>query len=429
MKSLSFLLISVIGLSASANWKQSGSLEIYYRKLGISSTPEVSSESAGFDGNLKFDWSTRSKQFRFKSDLDFRTDYLSKDSVEQFQGNPSQFYLETKTGSVKWRAGYQTIIPEGPDLLNPADVIHSKNWIDPTNPEHLSSLGLSLSQEVDEWQWEAFFIPRQTEPVLPGDRSPWWPRNKRLPIESENAQFLVHQDTKYKILDPVDPNQALKNNFALRAGRKSESFEFQTVYYEGLSQDPNLLIASTLTLVQSDPFLIVQLDSPAELYPFYFKQRVAAGTFMIPRGSWAIRGGANWIKALGDDARLPGERSTSVLGIEKSFDTRKGMITTILQYQAQKRQNTDQISFMRSIFENAWSLGFRIPWGEETQFLGGVIYDTIGKSSVYRLNASRRLTDSLSFGLEGTLLQGPEETMLGLYDKYDRYGLSFTYHW
>jgi len=380
------------------------------------------------NANIKTDWNAR-RIYKFRSDFEFQTDYLTKDSQEQFQFNPASFYFEAKTNPLKWRAGFQTIVPEGPDILNPADVIHSKNWIDPMSPTHLSSLGLSVSQEIDAWQWEAFFIPRQTEPVLPGDYSPWWPREKRLPIESQNTEIRVPEGVAYKVNEPTELNQALKNSFMLRLLRKSENFEFQTVFYEGFSQDPHLLTVSTLTLIATGSKEILQLDSPVLLMPLYYKHRVAAMTFVFPFESWAIKGGANWMKPLGDDSRIPGERSTGVLGFEKSFETRKGLVTAILQYQGQNRQDKNQISFLRSIYESAYSLAFRIPWGEETQFLGGVIYDSIGKSSILRLSASRRLTDSWTADLEGNFLQGPEDTLLGLYGNHDRYGLGFTYHW
>jgi len=58
-----------------------------------------------------------------------------------------------------------------------------------------------------------------------------------------------------------------------------------------------------------------------------------------------------------------------------------------------------------------------------------VIYDTVGKSSVSKLSISRRLTDSFSVHVDGQWLEGPEDTLVGLYTKYDRYGLGISYFW
>lgn len=428
MRAGTFLFSILIGFAAEAAWKSAGSAQLYFRQYSFSQTEDVPNKNGGLNANFKLDWSNR-KALKVRSDLDLRTDSFSKDSKEKFQFNPRQFFFEADTASIQWRAGYQTIIPEGPDFLNPADVIHSKSWIDPISPDHLSSLGLSVSQEVDVFHWEVFYIPKQTTAILPGERSPWWPREKRLPIESDDMELQIPDNVQYRVTDSVELNEALRNNFAFRFQVRAESFESQFVYYEGLAQEPYLLADLDATLIATTPQLVLLLNSPVHLRPLYFKQRVLAGTFMIPFESWALRGGANWIKPLSDDSRVPGESGTGVLGVEKSFETRKGLVTLILQHAAQKRQAKNQISFLRSIYENAWSFGFRVPWGDEIQFLGGVIFDTVGKSSVYRVGSSIRLTDSWTSELEANLLDGPEDTLLGLYKNHDRFGIGFTFHW
>jgi hypothetical protein len=411
----------MISGSALAEWMSSGSAQLFYQKYGVTEAKNFSNQTGGLDLNLKNDWKSK-KLWRFRSDLELVTDQFSKDSEEGARFNPKNFLLENRSTPVTVKLGFQTLIPEGPDILNPADVIQSKDWKDPTSPRPLGSAGLSLSQEWNEWQWEALYIPRQTEPRLPGEQSLWWPREKRLPIESEFInEARIPADLDYKITDPVEINQALQNNIALRLQRKSEAFEAQLVYYQGLSQDPHLFFnASSTNFV---------LESPVTLIPFYYRHQVVAGTFVLPINTWSLKGGANWIKPIGSDERLPGEESTSVLGVEKNIETRKGIVTILLQHEEQKRQAQDQISFLRSLFENAWSLGLRIPWGEDTQFLGGVIYDTVGKSSVCKLSITRRFTDAFSVNLDGQWLEGPDETLVGLYTKYDRYGLGFTYYW
>jgi len=404
-----------------AEWKSSGSTQVFYQQYGFPSSAKFANQVVGLDLNLKTDWKAN-KQWRLRTDLELLSDQASKDSEERTQFNPKSFFIENKSTPVVLRFGFQTVVPDGPDILNPADVIHSKNWKDPTTTQNLGSAGLSLSQELDVWQWEIFYIPQQTKPILPGEQSPWWPREKRLPLESEFVtEAKIPSDIDYKIADAVEINDALKNNYAVRLQRKSEAFESQLVYYQGLSQDPHLFFnASSTNFV---------LDSPVLLIPFYYRHQVVAGTFVLPLKSWSLKGGANWIKPLGTDARLPGEESTAVIGVEKNIETRKGILTVLIQHESQKRQAQDQISFLRSIFENAWSLGLRVPWGEDTQLIGGVIYDTVGKSSVSKLSITRRLTDSFSINVDGQWLEGPDDTLVGLYTKYDRYGLGLTYFW
>ena len=404
-----------------------GAIQGYYKQFALSPNDESANAAAGFNSDLKFDLKSKSSG-RFKADLEFQTDQVSKDAAEKFRFNPRSLYLEKKSSMVVMRAGFQTIIPEGPDFLNPADVIHSKDWKDPTNPRSLGSAGISLSHEGSIWQWEAFFIPVQTKPRFPGDRSPWWPRGKRIPIESNDTEFQVPSDIKYTVTDGEDINHSLSNNYALRLGGKGVSFEGQLVFYEGLSQDPNVVIDSSGTLIALSPKLILLMNSPVILKPLFFKHRALAGTFVVPLETWSIKGGASQTKPVGDDSRLPGEVMTGVLGFEKNFETSKGLVTLILQHEVQRREAKNQISFLKSIYENAWALGFRIPWGEDLQFLGGFIFDTVGKSSLARLGANLRLSDAISLEIDSQFLQGPEETLLGLYDKYDSLSLGLTYH-
>lgn len=421
MAVLVMLLIAGLTSFARAEIKHSGSAQIYYQKYAFAPSTKFSNQAAGLELNLKTDWKAN-RQWRLRSDLELQTDQLSKDPEEMTQFNPKSFFIENKSTPVVMKLGYQTLIPDGPDILNPADVIHSKNMKDPTSPQALASAGLSLSQEWDLWQWEIFYIPQQTKPRLPGEQSAWWPREKRLPLESEFVtEAQIPSDIDYKITDEIEINQALKNNYAFRLQRKSESFEALLLYYEGLSQDPHLFFSASST-----NFV---LDSPVLLIPFYYRHQVVAGTFVLPIGSFSLKGGANWIKPVGDDTRLPGEESTNVIGIEKNIETRKGIVTVLVQHEGQKRQAKDQISFLRSVFENAWSLGLRIPWGEDTQLIGGYIYDTVGKSSVSKASLTRRLTDSLSVNLDGQWLDGPENTLVGLYTKYDRYSVGLSYFW
>ena len=409
------LLFSFSGFQSWGQSNSGGSLQGYYKQFAFSNNEESASAAAGFNGELKFDWKSK-PVWRLKADLEFQTDQISKDVNEKFRFNPRSFYLENRSTAVVLRAGYQTMIPEGPDFLNPADVIHSKDWKDPTNPRNLGSAGVSLSHEGSIWQWEAFFIPVQTKPRFPGDRSPWWPRGKRIPIESNDTEFQVPSDIKYAVTDGEDINHSLSNNYALRLGGKGVSFEGQLVFYEGLSQDPNVVIDSSGTLLALAPKLILLMNSPVILKPLFFKHRALAGTFVVPLETWSIKGGVSQTKPISDDSRLPGEVISGVLGFERNFETSKGLVTLILQHEAQKREAKNQISFLKSIYENAWAVGFRIPWGEDLQFLGGLIFDTVGKSSLARLGASVRLIDALSLEIDS------------LYDKYDSVSLGLTYH-
>lgn len=422
-----FFFTLLASSSVHAQWKFSGSAGPYGNALTLPSSSLTPTTKAGLVTELKLD-KKYSSDWRFKSELIFRSDFLAKDSVETFQWVPRNFYLQKKTESLTFRLGYQTLSIDGPDVINPADIVHSKNWIDPTNPITMGSAGLSVSQEIDAWNWEVLYIPYQTAPVLPGAHSPWLPRKNRLPLESENIEFRIPDNTRYQYLDPRQLHSALSHNIAAKIQRKTEKLEVQAVYYEGLSQTPFVLTRVGANLLQTVPTQIYEVNSTVKLLPLYYRQQAVAGTFLIPLDTWAIKGGMNWMKPY-NDMRVPAETKTFVGGVEKNVETSLGMVTGIVQYIHQERLNSTQISFLRSFFERAWSAGLRVPWGEETSFLLGGIYDTVGKSSIYKLGATHRLTNSWSVEAAAQYLQGPEKTLVGLYDRYDSYQLKALYYW
>jgi hypothetical protein len=413
---------------AFGEWKFSGLAAPYINALSMPSTTVTPTQKSGFVTEIKFENKLNSN-WRLRGDIFLRNDFLAKDAVERFQWNPRNLYLQRKFNSLTARVGYQIQALDGPDIVNPADVVNAKNWIDPTAPVTLGSAGLSLSQEIKSWTWEIFYIPRQTTPILPGAHSPWLPRKDRVPIESDNTVLKIPDNVQYKYLNSEELNHALSNNVSIKLQRKTEKLETQLLFYDGLAQIPFLLTQINATLIAQTPKQILLADSPVKLIPLYYRQQAAAATFVIPLDTWVIRAGINWLKPYANGDKTPGETTTAVVGVEKNVETKIGLITGIFQYIRQQRQVKEQISFLRSIFEEAWTLGARIPWGEETQFFLGGLYDQVGKSSLYSFGATHRLSTSWSVELGAKYVEGPKETLLGLYSRYDSYQARFVYYW
>lgn len=427
VKTLIFIFALVFHSPARGEWKFSGSASSYINSLQIPSTTSAPSDKAGLYSELKLDNKINSA-WRFKSDSIIRTDFVARDSVEFFQFIPRNLYFQKRGKSLIFRFGFQTLQIDGPDVVNPADIVHAKNWIDPSSPLTMSSAGLSMSQEIAEWNWELFYVPKQTPAVLPGEQSPWLPRKKRLPIESENTEIRIPDNVHYQYLAATELDNALDHNVTAKIQRKSENLETQFIYYNGLSHSPFLLTKVNGTLISVNPDVIL-VDSPVRLKPLYYRHQAIAGTFVIPFESWAFRGGMNWLKPQGSDPRIPDETTLLVVGMEKSVETSLGLITVIADYVRQRRQDENQISFLRSIQEEAVTIGTRVPWGEETQFFAGGLYDLIGQSYLFKISANHRLSSSWSVEGGAQMITGTEDTLLGLYERYDSYHLKFSHFW
>lgn len=427
MKKTVWVFAALLSVSARGEWKYSGNVAPYFQKIMVDTTTVSPSEKGGVSGSINLENKLNS-QWKFRSDIWMRSDFFARDAVETFQYVPKSFYLQHKSKVVTMRFGYQTMELLGPDLVNPADVVHSKNWVDPTNPVSQSSAGISLSKESGDWNWEVMYVPRQTAPTLPGAHSIWLPRKNRLPIESQDTEIRIPDNVEYQYLGAKTVNNALNNNVAVKLQRKTDALETQLVYFNGLAHSPYVNTRVTGTLVSVSPDIIA-VTSPVKLIPLYYRHQVAAGTFNMPFGSWAIHGGINWMKPQGSDDRIPKETTLMVAGFEKSFETSLGMVTGILDYVKQKRLDKDQISFLRSIMEEAVTGGVRIPLGEETQIFAGGLYDLAGSSSVYKASVAHRLSSSLSVEGQGQMIQGPPKTLLGLYERYDSYQVKLIWSW
>lgn len=425
MKSVSWMMLFLFPYTAEAQWKFSGNVAPYFQKLGIQTTPVSPSEKGGVSANLLVE-NKLNPNWRFRSDTWIRSDFFARDAEESFQYVPKSFYLQHKNKILTTRVGFQTLQIDGPDLVNPADIVHSKNWIDPSAPVSQSSAGLSFSRDEGAWNMELFYVPRQTAPLLPGSHSAWLPRKNRLPIESEDTEIRIPDGVEYQYLGSKTLGNALNHNVTLKLQRKTDVIETQFIYYNGLSHSPYLLTRVSGTLLSVNPDVIA-VTSPVKLIPLYYRHHAVTGTFNLPMNSWGIHGGFNWQKPQGSDDRIPQETTLMVLGMEKSFETRLGMITGILDYVRQKRQNEDQISFFRSIMEEAVTGGIRIPLGEETQIFAGGLYDMKGQSSLYKASLSHRISSSVSVEAQGQILQGPTKTLIGLYQNYDSYQLKLIW--
>ncbi|MBY0517328.1 MAG: hypothetical protein K2P81_10490 [Bacteriovoracaceae bacterium] len=418
----------IITTDAVADWKYSGNVAPYFNGLNFGTSHNVPTQKAGLQTEHRLEKKINS-QLKFKSDIWIRTDYNARDEVERFQWNIKNLYLQSKYKTMALKLGYQTMQTDGPDIINPADIVHSKNWVDPTNPVSLGSAGLSLAQEKNAWSWEILYIPSQTKPVLPGAHSPWLPRENRLPIESQNLELRIPNDVTYRYLSAEEINHATRNNVAAKIARKTENLEMQLVYYNGLAQSPFLLTEVNASLISLSPKQVLMVDGPVKLKPLYYRQQAMAATFLIPFESWAIKGGANIQKPETNDSRVPKETYTGVIGLEKSVETPIGLITGVIEHVRQKKLNENQISFLRSLFEEAWTAGVRIPWGEETTFMLGGVYDQVGGSSIYKFNVNRRLSTSLTMDFGTQHIQGPQKTLLGIYQKYDSAQFKLVYSW
>lgn len=429
MKLIFWILIFILAHStfALAQFKNSGSLGLHAQKYEYDLGNDFKSDFLNWTLSSRIDY--KSFHFKLKSDLNIQDEFSQNSAESETLIQIKNLYFELPLNKIKTRWGYQTLQVDGPDFANPANMMHAENWTDPTNPLTLASLGLSASYEFEQWQVELLFVPKQTLARLPHEKSAWWPRQKRLMVETEDTELRIPDDIKYNIQEMELIDDADLNNVALLIKQKGESLETQIAVYDGLSMNPFILTELTAQVISLNPTQILLLESPIILKPIGYRHSVTAATFLIPFETWSIKGGTQFSKPKKSDDRIPDSSQSSTLGFEKNWETSLGMTTHILQLTHEPTAEKNQLSFLRSIFAKAVCYGVRVPLSDESDVLAAHIYDTIGQSTVTRTQFNYRLNDATSFLLSAQWLSGPKDTLLNLYEEYDSYAAQINYHW
>jgi hypothetical protein len=171
------------------------------------------------------------------------------------------------------------------------------------------------------------------------------------------------------------------------------------------------------------------VDSPLEIRPFYYRHRVWAASWILPFEVVSFKGAANWMIPVGKDVRRPEEEGLIVAALEKNVEFDVGMVSFLIEYAQSLHHQRTEVSFLRSPFERSWIAGLRLPLYESHEVLSGLIYDSVGKSSIAQLGYKYRLTEEISLELQGRFLNGDGSTLIGLYREYDKYTARLTYAW
>lgn len=347
------------------------------------------------------------------------------DPEEAVQFEPTQLYLEGSRGSLKSRLGFQTFAWEGTDLVNPFDMIQARNYRDPLNIRTRPSAAWWTSYEAGSWQAEFIYIPKATTPLFPADRSPWWPRERVLPLDSQKIEIRLPKGVEYRVLERETLKGALDNNVAVRLIRRGDKGDVAIAGFEGLANDPSVVLDTSLkNPIEVDPILIAEPEGAVGLRPVDIRWRAAAAGFNYAFSKGVFRWAGRTQQPLGDDVRVPAWSSLNVASWEQNVSIRERDCTLLFQIFSVQRSEEPQVSFLRSIFDRAFAVGARLPVTDDSEFYVGGVYDSIGHSSLARFTWKQRWNDNWGSDLDINSLSGPPDTLLGVFQEYDRADLT-----
>lgn len=253
------------------------------------------------------------------------------------------------------------------DVINQTDLVENPDGEDKLGQPMMAATFLTGMGNI-----ELYFMPYFRERTFPG--------------QEERLRTQPHVDTKEAALYE-DTKRDKHIDWAMRWSKTLGSWDIGLSYFNGTNREPRLIPATNST-------------GESILLPFYELMKQYAIDIQGAQGAWLWK-----LEAIQRDTRLTDFLAYTV-GFEYTFNNihdSKMDIGLVAEYLYDDRGNMATTPFDGDVM-----LGVRLTPNDiqSTEFLLGVIMDRSTDASLYRLEASRRLTDHVKFNLEALVLSG-----------------------
>jgi hypothetical protein len=426
---LPLILLSACAVAetpAFARMKIEGQAALFGAAMPNQNVGDVTNANGGATLELDFSQSW-GKRFRFEFNPWLQGDALTKSRSEKFQFETPKAAFSWRHKAQKLEVGISTMKWEGTDLINPMDLLHSKNFTDPLSSRTRGSPGMFYSNQIGNFSWDLAYIPRQMKAVLPGDNSPWWPRHFGLPVEHKDFKILLPERPEYRVMRGREWHHALDHNVGLRVQYHGDALDFSLAGFEGNSAMPVLLPDVTLNFTATPNEFLA--SSPIGIEPNHYRHRVAAAAAVVPVETWIFRLSGQYARNAGDDPEdiLPSWAAVGVLAVEKPFSLGKREIRLILQGVASNREENGGVSVLSTLLKNSVMLGWRYPFTDEWTWTAAVFQELTGHSYFAHMAFNWNTSDRTKQELAGDLIGGQVGSALGTYERNDRIFLRSTF--
>lgn len=356
-----------------------------------------------------------------------RSNFASKDSTQSFLFDPLEAQIQFKQSSRKAVFGFHRSPWEGTDIINPMDMVFAKNYLDPLNPSTRSAAGLFYSEDLGFLSFDLFYIPQQQKSLLPGNHSPWWPRQLYLPVDSTQQELRLPDRVAYEVIDADELNSASKNNVALRLQKNFGSVDVSLAGFDGMAQTPVLTPQLVVTPLEVFPKEIYLLESPVKIKPSYYRHRVGAMALTGLFGTTILRLAGQHSQPVGDSRILPGWNHQAVIEVEQTISLRRSEITFLVELIYSKRQESGNLASLSSLLEKAAMVGLRWPFKENWSWIAAYYQEFHYQSSFFHTEVSRTHTDHLKSTLLLDYIGGSQNSPLGSFNKNAQASFRLTY--
>jgi hypothetical protein len=288
-------------------------------------------------------------------------------------------------------------------------------------------MGIDVRLEKSLNKIDLVYIPKQRKAQLPGEDSRWLPREILLNIDNETlGRVTVPEDIDYYYLEEDILNEALDNNFAVRASTNLGPVDLYISYFYGASNSPEIGLETTITSGPGDPVT----DSNVGLQPIYYTHEQSSLGLVLTLDHAILRFETAYSNTIDEDDFLTPWSWKNAASLETQLNFMRYTITLLIEgYYAKNGDAASNLFGSNSrAFDEALLVGLRWPFSTSTHLQLTAFFDLASEGNSQSLEYNFKIHKTLGASLFIDLIGGNEESLIGTYRNNDRAGLLLKYY-
>lgn len=372
-----------------------------------------------------------SEDWRFRLKALGGYDFSYKNSRDQIIAIPQEMFGETRAGAWNILVGINTFNWGITDIVNPLDVVNPRSFRNPLMPVKYGSPAISASWSGDSTSFELVYIPKQIYHEMPRASSRYLPRDQTIAdftVQQGNNTYQIQGNSNpwnFTYDKPVEFDNPMDSNFALRIRQTIGKLEIHLVGFEGIPSFPELKTRPEFNIVSLSPY-VLSMGQDVNLVPHYARVRTAGIGAVYSWDTLILRlAAAQTWRTTNKDIMFAVDSGpttevyitapqTAVIGLEKTFSWQKLDWTVLLQAASEKDLSgaPENPYGLTTVFDGAVMPGLRIASGLDFSMTLGGIVNPKTKSQIALIDSNYRLTDHWQFKLGGQYIAGGDNKLL-----------------
>jgi len=377
IRTLLLFAMTMITLPVAAEWSGSIAYEYrYFQNEALYPGQHANNSSIALQPEFHHQWDNGRQLISF-------TPYIREDENDDARSQTDIRELSWLTASEAWelRLGIRKVYWGVTESQHLVDIINQSDLA--ANPDGEDKLGqpmINLALIGDYGTLDLFVLPYFRERTFPGEKG----RFRQEPYVDTELDAIYQSDKKEKHID-----------YALRWAKTLGAWDIGLSHFYGTSRDPRI-----------DPLLSPRLNSKGQpvLVPLYDLIHQTGLDIQATIDSWLLK--LEYIHRSSDLESY----AAATAGLEYTF---YGIFSTtadfgiVLEY-----MHDDRDKMATTPFENDVMLGLRFAFNDtqSTDALIGVIKDADKDTTIYSIEASRRLGDAWKVNLEARFYNEIDKT-------------------